>query len=454
MQAADLTILQVSPNDVGGGAEKVASDLHLRYLDAGADAWLALGADHGRFPHSLQIPNTAHRSRWARAVLGAAGLADPAATPALPRSLQRAARFLAEPGRYRRVMDGLEDFDAPGTAHLLELPPRMPHVLHLHNLHGAYFDIRELPRLSRRVPTIISLHDVWLLTGHCAHPLDCPGWLDGCGGCPALDRYVPIRRDASDENFRLKLEALRGGRVHVAAPSRWLADLVSRSPMGAEIAELRVIPNGVDPSVFSPGDRAAARVELGLPADALVIGFAARGGVSSPFKGFDTLQAALPQIAGGLRDREVLLVAVGEPAPADDDSPLVRYVDFLREPARMAQFYRAIDLYLHPARAESFGLTVLEAMACGAPVVTTDAGGLPEVVEDGVSGLLVPVGDARALATAALSVATDDARRGALARAGIERAARFSVQRQANAYLDWYLELQEPAANPAEPEPR
>ncbi len=63
---------------------------------------------------------------------------------------------------------------------------------------------------------------MWLLTGHCAHPFDCERWRTGCGECPYLDTYVAIRADRSAENARIKREALRGGRLRLATPSRWL----------------------------------------------------------------------------------------------------------------------------------------------------------------------------------------------------------------------------------------
>jgi len=438
----DLTILQVSPSDRGGGAEKVALDLHRAYLARGLDSWLALGARHGDIVNTLAIPNTASRSAWARFVLTAAGLADPAATSGLPRSLQRIARLTAEPARYRRVLAGFEDFDSPGTSGLLELPPHRPDVLHLHNLHGAYFDIRELPALASRVPTVLTMHDAWAITGHCAHPLDCPGYLSGCGSCPDLDRYVPIHADRSAENCRIKRDALRGGLVRIATPSQWLADMVTACGVADSLAELRVIPNGVDTSVFSPGDRLAARRELGLPAEAIVIAFAAQSARVNPYKGFDTLSAALPLIADGTAAREVRLLAIGA-AEGDSDVGGVRVhnVPFVSDPGDLARYYRAADLYLHPARAESFGLTVLEAMACGTPVIASKVGGIPEVVVHDETGLLVPPDDPTALADATIALAADSARREALSCAGVARASRFTLERQVDAYLEWYAEM-------------
>jgi len=445
MLPADTTILQVAPNDEGGGGEKVAVDLHRAYLERGLDAWLALGANHNRVPSSVTIPNAAPRGLWARTVLAAAGLSDPAHERTHSPRLKRVIRTIAEPARYARVASGLENFDSPGTYGLLELTPSTPDILHLHNLHGSYFDIRALPALATRAPVIITMHDAWLLTGHCAHPFDCEHWLTGCGECPYLDTYVAIPRDRSAENSRVKREALAAAHVRLASPSRWLMDLAERSGVAATATETRVIPNGVDTAVFSPGDQASARRALGLPADSLVLLSAARSGKASPFKGFDTLEAALPHIARAAEGRDVVLLALGQDAPDTEvDGKHVRFVPFVSEPARIAEYYRAADLYLHPARAENFPLAVLEAMACGLAVVATDVGGIPEIVADTETGLLVPAGDPHALAAAASELLADDARRTTLAAAGLSRVrAEFTFERQVESYLDWYAEILE-----------
>jgi glycosyltransferase involved in cell wall biosynthesis len=80
------------------------------------------------------------------------------------------------------------------------------------------------------------------------------------------------------------------------------------------------------------------------------------------------------------------------------------------------------DLFLLPSESESFGLSALEAMACEVPVITTRAGGLPEVVEDGRTGFLLPVGDVEGMAKAALRLLNDEDLRRAFGAAGRRRA--------------------------------
>ena len=434
------SVLQVNTSDVGGGAERVMLNLHERYLALGVDSWIAVGVKHSESDRVLEIPNEPGRSGWARSLEAtAASLEHDHGTAG--RMLSRPLLLLAEPARYRRILAGAEDFDYPGTSELLNLPPTPPDVLHLHNLHGYYFDVRLLPGLSATQPTVLTLHDTWLLTGHCAHPFDCPRWKTGCGDCPDLGMYVPISRDASAANWQTKHEAVRDSTVAVAAPSRWLMRMAEQSGLITADTPTRVIPNGVDVDVFSPGDALAAREQLGLPPDRAVVLFAARNVTSNPFKDFTTLVGALRRIAETL-DTSPVFVALG----ADTDENLPSQIDILRapfetDPNRLALWYRAADVYAHPARAESFGMAAAEAMACGTAVVASNVGGLPEIVIDGKSGLLVEPGDAGQLASAIISLLEDPARREAMRRGGLQRVAeQFTVKRQAEEYLTFYAE--------------
>jgi glycosyltransferase involved in cell wall biosynthesis len=442
-----LTVLSANSSAVGGGAEKVTLSLHLEYLARGIDSWLALGCNNWGGAQALQIPNDDRRSWWARAVLGpAAKISDRSVrrTDAAWMA-SRGLRILAEPDRYARVLRGFEDFDFPETAHLAELPPTPPDILHLHNLHGSYFDVRQLPALSAACPTILTMHDAWLLTGHCAYPLDCEHWRTGCGECPYLDIFVPIPRDQSAANCRVKREAIAASHLGLATPSRWLMHMAEEAGVIGPNLEPRVIPNGVDTKVFRPGDKAAARDALGLPHNRKVVLFAGRGIKDSPFKGIATLTEALDIVASSPEAHDMLFLALGSDAPPTLlNRTELRYVPYTKDSAEVARYYQAADLYVHPARAENLPLAVIEAMACRTPVVASDVGGIPEIVVNGESGLLFEPGNAPALAQAVVEMLGDEARLAQFAEVSARRVAEhFTLDRQVEAYLDWYAELLE-----------
>jgi N-acetyl-alpha-D-glucosaminyl L-malate synthase BshA len=119
---------------------------------------------------------------------------------------------------------------------------------------------------------------------------------------------------------------------------------------------------------------------------------------------------------------------------------------FMGRHAAVEELLSCADLFLLPSESESFGLSALEAMACGAPVVASRAGGLPEVVEDGVTGHLLPVGDIEGMAEAGVRILTDDAYKKKLSAAGRELAeGTFSIDRVVPKYEALYERVLQPA---------
>jgi len=256
-----LRILQVNTVDIGGGAEKVALDLFRSYRARGHSSSLAVGYRFGNDPEVVPIPRCYRRSSWSRLWLSLEKRLQPfdGIGYAVSRALLRTA---ANPTEELGPYFGVEDFNHSGTHGLLELVPNEPDVVHCHNLHGAYFDLRVLPRLSQRVPVVLTLHDAWLLTGHCAHSFECERWKSGCGRCPDLTLYPAIKRDATAYNWRRKRNIFSKSRLFVATPSKWLMDKVEQSMLRHAIVDARVISNGVDLSVFHPADRCLSRFNL------------------------------------------------------------------------------------------------------------------------------------------------------------------------------------------------
>lgn len=138
-----LNILRVSTTDIGGGAEKTAWKLFKACDERGHNSWLAVGYKHGQDPRVLEIPNYTLRGWWTY-------LRKPGTKLWQSQTLGSGvlSAVLNVVTGCRRAVDvrrGVEDFNFPGTYHLLKLPPQQPDILHCHNLHGWYFDLRALP---------------------------------------------------------------------------------------------------------------------------------------------------------------------------------------------------------------------------------------------------------------------------------------------------------------------
>jgi glycosyltransferase involved in cell wall biosynthesis len=201
-------------------------------------------------------------------------------------------------------------------------------------------------------------------------------------------------------------------------------DLARKAAALAPFARVEVVPNGVDARTFRPvrPDRALAR-RLGLEGRE-VVGFA---GELRHKKGVTVLLPALASLAAR---RPVTLLAAGG-VRADDEGYVTLFrrdhphlhvaTTEMRPAAELARAYALMDVFVHPSLFDGLPNAMLEALACGRPVVASTAGGIPDVVRHGREGLLVPPGDAEALGAAIVSLLDDRPRALALGRAGRER---------------------------------
>lgn len=435
----DVTVVQVSSMDQGGGAERIASDLARSLSRRGFDSHLAVGRRFGEADDSLLIDNVGARSRWARALLS---IAPEPKGPNTPLTRWRRAervtlKALAEPARTLARLRGREDFDHPATLSLLDIAGRPADILHLHNLHGSYFDLGALPALTAAVPTVATAHDMWLATGHCAYAMECGRWRSGCGSCPHLDTVPAIPRDATEANLARKRWIYEHSSIHLVGPSRWVLDTLEDSALAPAIASSTLIPNGVDLTVFHPGDRAAAREALGIPRNARVLMFTVAS-VANPYKDFQSIRDALPRIAERVGD-DVLLLSLGRFPDGEDVGGLVRSIPYLGSAAEVALHLQASDVVTHMAHAENHPLAILEAQACGVPVVASRVGGIPETMVEGVTGELVPESDTAALADRVSALLLDDERRERFARAAADHARdHFGLDRMVEDYIALY----------------
>jgi glycosyltransferase involved in cell wall biosynthesis len=455
-----LRILQVSARDVAGGAERSARNLADEFRRMGHESWLAVGERHEDDPYTFRIPNDEHRNALVRAIDHLRR--DPEAMVHRIRGMGRLtslARQAAEPSRTLALELGHEDFDFPATGQLLDLTPAPPDILHLHNLHGDYFDLRALPRLTSRVPTILNIRDGWLMSGHCAFSLDCERWKTGCGHCPDLTLYPAVKRDATSFNWQRKRALFAGSRYSVATASEWMMARVRESIVAAGAIDTRVIPNGVDTSIFRPRGRAASRATLGIDPNARVMLVAANGLRSNVWKDYRTLRAALEIVGAQPSPARTIVLALGEVAETESIGGIeLRFVPFQTNSERLAEYYSAADVYLHAARVESFGNVLLEARACGTPIVANAIGGIPEQVRalagpwlpsgimpheaGSATGILVPSLDPAAFAAAIQTVLGSDELRATLTANGLHHVQHdFTLQRQAERFVAWYREI-------------
>lgn len=305
---------------------------------------------------------------------------------------------------------GLNDIHAVSAFGVKDHPElRAADVLHIHGPHSNWFSYLALPGLTAAKPTLLTLHDMWALTGHCAVSYDCERWRTGCGRCPYLDANPPVRRDSTALDWKLKRWTYGRSRLVVAAPSRWLAERARQSMLGR--FPVHYLPHGLDTDAYQPLDREACRRMLGIGPGRLVLMFAAvRLGQRS--KGGDLLVTAIAALPESLR-RQMTLLLLGD--GAEEFAKLVDVpalgLGYVGNDRLKAIAYAAADVFVSPTRAEAFGLTLLEALACGTPLVSFDVGGTAETVRPGVTGYLARPEDPADLARGIAGLLADRALR-------------------------------------------
>ena len=240
------------------------------------------------------------------------------------------------------------------------------------------------------------------------------------------------------------------------AAARWCSRIVTLSGIGAEQflakkigkrAHYRPIPNGIDISSFvTAKNRSGARRELGWGKQD--IGIAAVGRLEV-IKGHRDLVAAAPHIVDGLKNIGfVRFLIVGDgPEMASLQAKVLRlglakrfsFVGFRKD---VAYLLSAADLLAMPSLNEGMGLSIVEAMVLSLPVVATDVGGISDVVEDGVTGILVPPREPKSLANSCVDILKDPKRAMSMGHAGKKRAmAYFDIERMIRSYASLYREL-------------
>ncbi|HEY1111495.1 MAG TPA: glycosyltransferase, partial [Opitutaceae bacterium] len=400
-----------------GGAGIALQRQHAALLAAGADSRIVLSefdvAAEERLSGAPRAP-VALLTRVARRL----GIASDAAT--------RLAEKIPAPGTPPKF----ELFSSPFSPWAPESHPwvREADVVNIHWVSAGL----DWPRFFAAVerPVVFTLHDQQPYLGGFHYELD--------------RTRNPQMAGLESEVAAIKRAALGNRRCAIAGNSEWNTAAALGSGFYPTSVAARTIHYAFNASRFAPRPAAAARVALGVEENRFTVGFACED-LANHRKGFDLLLAALGQLPPALRARLQLLSFGRKPTAAltaqAGELPWT-HLGHLDADATKAAVYSAMDLFVAPSRAEAFGQTALEAIACGTPVAAAADGGLREALAEGRGGLLFPPDDAAALAKAvAESVERAPALREKVAAVRPELLARHAPARCASAYLDLYRTL-------------
>jgi glycosyltransferase involved in cell wall biosynthesis len=316
------------------------------------------------------------------------------------------------------------------------LRDRAPDVVSIHNLHNAAtfgWSFRFVELAAALAPVFVTLHDMWSFTGRCAYNGACRRFETECdASCPTPGEYPAWPSRAIAAEYRLRRSVLDAfPSITAIAPSRWIAAEAQRGMWRTHRVE--VVPYGVDLSVFRPVSRSEARRRLGIPERANVVLFAVQH--------FADARKGTPFLVEVMRraGRSAVFVAMGAGAGRLSG---VMPLGWIGDDEQKALVYNAADVMVHAATEDNLPNTVIEAIACGTPVVAFDVGGVGEIVRPGVSGWL-----AAEVSDAALSHTLEDALRSIVAGNDLRGSARNHAEENYDGALEAkrYMELFEEA---------
>jgi glycosyltransferase involved in cell wall biosynthesis len=315
-------------------------------------------------------------------------------------------------------------------------------IIHLQLIHAeSFFSLFHLPLMSRTKKIIWTLHDPWLLSGHCVHSLDCDRWLTGCGHCPDLNLSFPVKRDTTALTWKLKHWIMHHSQITLVVASQWMYKRVQQSPILSHLP-CHIIPLGLDTKIFQPREKSKSRARFDIPLDAQVLSFRYKSGTDS-FKGWQWLEQALISLE---IDKPTYLISFDNKGGMEKlrNKYSVIELGWVQDQDMLCDAMNATDIFLMPSIAESFGMMAVEAMACGTPVIVFEDTALQEVVQAPRAGIAVPYKNAKSLTEAIANLLQDSDLRKQLSNSALEL---VRSEYDIKLYIDRHISLYENMIN-------
>lgn len=402
-----MKILTISHSDLNGGASIAAYRLHQEFLSAGIESKMLVGDKVGGCSEVSEI---------------------------LPKS--KILKFINN-----IIYKFFHQISLPNTYYLStffikrnQLIRNWADVIILRNVHGDYLSENILPFLTKHAVVLWRLPDMWAITGHCVYSMDCEKWKTGCGSCPDLGTYYPLKFDTSKYLWNRKRKIYKKSKFKVIAPSYWMKNLTDQSPL-LRMKETFYIPTGVDIDTFLPLDKLMIRKKFSIAPSALVIMFGSHQ-VDDPRKGGHLIPDIIDFVQKKIKEK-IIIVTIGS-GTLSLNGMNVKHIHLgkINNDIVMNKVYNLADLYALPVLADNLPNTLVEASAAGIPSIVFDVGGCSEIVVNGKSGYVVEKQNIEKFGSAIIRLLLDKELRNKFSNEAREIAKnKYSIKNQANSYL-------------------
>lgn len=293
---------------------------------------------------------------------------------------------------FRTRIDGKQAYSSYFcTVELIKKLDRIcPDIIHLHNIHSNFINLPVLIKYVKRrsITLVLTLHDCWFFTGKCYHFADigCEKWKIQCEQCPKRKRDIPsLFIDSSSKVFRDRKKLFDYENIYVVGCSNWITYMAEQSPLLAK-AEFRTIYNGVNTHIFSPRETEKEK-------DMFTI-------VTMANKWFENEnEKARKNVLDFLgKNGQILIIGcTPEQQRVYANDRKIKAIGYIKERTDLAALYAQGDIFLNLTHIDTLPTVNMEALSCGTPVVTYDAGGSGELVKEGLTGYIVDIDDVSGL---------------------------------------------------------
>ena len=305
-----------------------------------------------------------------------------------------------------------------------------PDIIQIHNIHSHNCNLKKLFNFLNKtdIQVFYSLHDCWPFTGYCAHfeQINCNKWKDKCYECPVYRRYSWFF-DKSTANYTKKRALLTESKnLHLIFASKWITNTAKQSFL--QDKNMYIIENGIDQSVFYPRENKNFKDVFKF--DAInVIGVAFNFTSEKGLDDFVKLE--------NLVDDKIKIILVGNIDSTISLPKNITHIKQLTDRNLLAELMSNADIYLNLTKAETFGLTNIEALSTGTPVITYNNGGSPETITEGC-GVVIDDGDINGVIKAILKVGKKTPE---ITRNCLIHAEKYSSKNMARRYYQLYKDI-------------
>ncbi|MEY8322744.1 glycosyltransferase [Lachnospiraceae bacterium 54-11] len=283
-------------------------------------------------------------------------------------------------------------------------------IFHIHWVAGflSIDNIYQLSRLGK--PIVWTMHDFHPFTGGCHCPEKCKEYEHECSGCYAL------KQNPSDITKYVLIEKQHkySEDIGVIVASNWLKAIVQNSKVFRNNT-CEVIPIGIDTERFIPKNKKEMRKKIGFPYDVKVILVGAQA-LEQNVKGYAKFKRILQAMKSDnyckelIKKQKLILLTfgyVGKQDKIDDEIPTVN-LGFISDRDRLCEIYNVADVFVFPSIQDTFGMTAVEAMACGVPTIAFDVSAMHDVIIEGINGYKAEVDDYSSMAFYIIRILRDN----------------------------------------------